>query len=673
MTATMPAAPGEPDRAARAGTRVADPAPAGRPVDEAVAKAVAHLSGLQDEAGWWKGDLETNVTMDAEDLLLRHVLGILEPDDTARATRWIRSQQRADGSWATFGGGPGDLSTTVEAWVALRLAGDPADARHMRAAAGFVRSKGGVAATRVFTRIWLSLVGLWSWDDVPTIPPEIVLLPPWVPLNIYDWACWARQTIVPLAVVSSLRPVYPVPFGIGELDAGPRRPTGRPTGWDLAFGVLDKVVKAYARHPVGPLRAHAVRKAERWILDRQEADGSWGGIQPPWVYSLIALRLLGHELDSGAIRAGLDGLDAFTVRVDRVPWAPLPTGPDDPSGTSAAAGEFAEPEDGPVRWLEACQSPVWDTALALIALLDAGVPASDPAVRRGTDWLLGEEIRSGGDWSVRRPRLAPGGWAFEFANDLYPDVDDTAEVVLALRRAAAGHPEPARVHAAADRGAAWAVGMASSDGGWGAFDADNTRELIRKLPFCDFGAVIDPPSADVTAHMVEMLARTPGVPLDRGIDWLLSAQEKDGSWFGRWGVNHVYGTGAAVPALVAAGIPAHGLVIRRAVRWLEEHQNPDGGWGEDIRSYTDPRWIGRGTSTASQTGWALLALVAAGALTGAAERGVDFLVRTQRADGSWDEPQFTGTGFPGDFSINYHLYRLVFPLSALGRYAEATR
>jgi len=666
---TATAEPDDLDRPGGLGTEVAT----ARPVDAAIGAAVAHLCGLQDEAGWWKGDLETNVTMDAEDLLLRHVLGILEPDDTARAARWIRSQQRADGSWATFGGGPADLSTTVEAWVALRLAGDPAEAAHMRAAAEFARSKGGVAATRVFTRIWLSLVGLWSWDDVPTIPPEIVLLPRWVPLNIYDWACWARQTIVPLAVVSSLRSVCPVPFGIAELDAGPRRRTGRPSGWDRAFGVLDKAVKAYGRHPVRPLRAHAVRKAERWILDRQEADGSWGGIQPPWVYSLIALRLLGHRLDSGPVRAGLAGLDAFTVRVDRVPWAPLPTGPDDPSGTPAATAAFTEPEDGPVRWLEACQSPVWDTALALIALLDAGVPASDPAVRRGTDWLLGEEITGAGDWAVRRPRLAPGGWAFEFANDLYPDVDDTAEVVLALRRAAAGHPEPERVHAAADRGAAWAVGMASGDGGWGAFDADNTRELVRKLPFCDFGAVIDPPSADVTAHVVEMLAHSPGVARDRGIDWLLRAQEKDGSWFGRWGVNHVYGTGAAVPALVAAGIPAHGPVIRRAVRWLEEHQNPDGGWGEDIRSYTDPRWIGRGTSTASQTAWALLALVAAGALTGAAERGVDFLVRTQRADGTWDEPQFTGTGFPGDFSINYHLYRLVFPLSALGRYAEATR
>jgi squalene-hopene/tetraprenyl-beta-curcumene cyclase len=335
----------------------------------------------------------------------------------------------------------------------------------------------------------------------------------------------------------------------------------------------------------------------------------------------------------------------------------------------------APPElvDGPVRWLEACQSPVWDTALALTALLDAGVPAEDRSLRSAVDWLLAEEVRVRGDWSVRRPGLGAGGWAFEFANDGYPDVDDTAEVVLALRRLAAGHPDPAAVHAAADRGAEWVVGMASSDGGWGAFDADNTRELVRKLPFCDFGAVIDPPSADVTAHVVEMLAASPGAPLDRGIDWLLTAQEADGSWFGRWGVNHVYGTGAAVPALVAAGIPAAGPVIRRAVRWLEEHQNPDGGWGEDIRSYTDPRWVGRGTSTASQTAWALLALIAAGSLTGAAERGIRFLVDTQRPDGTWDEPQFTGTGFPGDFSINYHLYRLVFPLSALGRYARATR
>jgi squalene-hopene/tetraprenyl-beta-curcumene cyclase len=679
----QPAGPREPGRAGRAvaegpfgtlGVLVGAGVGTGRPVDEAVARAVRHLTGLQDPAGWWKGDLETNVTMDAEDLMLRHFLGILEPRDTARAARWIRSQQRADGTWATFAGGPGDLSTTAEAWVALRLAGDPADAPHLVAAAEFVRSRGGVGATRVFTRIWLSLVGLWSWDDVPTIPPEIMLLPRWVPLNIYDWACWARQTIVPLAVVSSLRPVRPVSFGIDELLAAGPAPRGRRSAWELGFGVLDRVTHLYGRHPVGLVRRYAVRRAERWILDRQEADGSWGGIQPPWVYSLLALHLLGHQLDSPGMRAGLYGLDAFMVQVDGAPWAPLAPGPDDPDAAPpAAAVAVPERAEGPVRWLEACQSPVWDTALALTALLDAGVPAADPAIVAAADWLLAEEVRVAGDWSVRRPALAPGGWAFEFANDGYPDVDDTAEVVLALRRVAAGHPDPAAVHAAADRGVDWVVGMASSDGGWAAFDADNTRELVRKLPFCDFGAVIDPPSADVTAHVVEMLAATPGAPLDRGIDWLLSSQERDGSWFGRWGVNHVYGTGAAVPALVAAGIPASGPVIRRAVRWLEEHQNPDGGWGEDLRSYTDPRWIGRGTSTASQTAWALLALIAAGSLTGAAERGIRFLVETQRADGTWDEPQFTGTGFPGDFSINYHLYRLVFPLSALGRYAKATR
>jgi squalene-hopene/tetraprenyl-beta-curcumene cyclase len=284
--------------------------------------------------------------------------------------------------------------------------------------------------------------------------------------------------------------------------------------------------------------------------------------------------------------------------------------------------------------------------------------------------VLDEEIRGPGDWQVRRPGTAVGGWAFEFDNDNYPDTDDTAEVVLALRRVAT----PSRD--AIDRGLAWLTGMQSKDGGWGAFDADNTRNLVNKLPFCDFGAVIDPPSADVTAHIVEAFAaegRSAEPAARRGVVWLLRAQEPDGSWFGRWGANYLYGTGAVVPALIAAGVKPSKPAIRRAVAWLEQHQNPDGGWGEDIRSYTDPRWIGRGTSTASQTGWALLALVAAGALTGAAERGVDFLVRTQRADGSWDEPQFTGTGFPGDFSINYHLYRLVFPLSALGRYAEATR
>jgi squalene-hopene/tetraprenyl-beta-curcumene cyclase len=612
----------------------------------ALDRAVGHLRSLQDPAGWWKGELETNVTMDAEDLLLRQFLGIRTAEETAEAARWIRSQQRADGTWANYFGGPGDLSTTVEAWVALRLAGDEPDAAHMTAAAQWVRAAGGVESSRVFTRIWLALFGLWSWDDLPNLPPELVFLPKWFPFNVYDWACWARQTIVPLTLVATLRPVRPLPFGIDDLRSGrPPAPRLPARSWGGFFQRLDRVLHRYARRPIRPLRRLAMRRAADWVLARQEADGSWGGIQPPWVYSILALHLMGHPLDSPAVAAGLRGLDGFLVH--------------------------EETPAGRVRRLEACQSPVWDTGLALTALLDAGVDPADPDVVAAADWLLREEIDVPGDWAVRRPDLAPGGWAFEFANDGYPDTDDTAEVVLALRRVR--HPAPARLRGAVERGVRWTAGMQSRDGGWGAFDADNTRELAYKLPFCDFGAVIDPPSADVTAHVVEMLAaegRADDEACRRGVGWLLEAQEPDGSWFGRWGCNHVYGTGAVVPALVAAGVGTDDPRIRRAVRWLVDHQNDDGGWGEDMRSYDDPAWIGRGESTASQTAWALLALLAAGETGDAVDRGVGWLVRTQTPEGGWDEPQFTGTGFPGDFFINYHLYRLVFPVSALGRYVH---
>jgi squalene-hopene/tetraprenyl-beta-curcumene cyclase len=617
------------------------------PARIALARAREHLLALQHPEGWWKGELETNVTMDAEDLLLREFLAIREPEATARSAQWIRSGQRADGSWTKFFDGPGDLSTTIEAYVALRLAGDLPEDEHMLAAAKFVRDAGGLERARVFTHIWLALFGAWPWEKVPALPPELMLLPAWVPLNPYDFACWARQTIVALTVVLAHRPQRPLPFSIDELHGS--EPWARPATSSIRGRLLlvaDRILHLYERRPVRLVRSAALARAERWIVDRQEADGSWGGIQPPWVYSMIALHLLGYEVDHPVIKRGLEGLEAFTI------------------------------EDS-TRRLEACQSPVWDTALAVVALADAGsgeelpgAGADDSAesVIRATDWLLGEQILARGDWAVRRPDAPPGGWAFEFENSNYPDIDDTAEVVLALQ--AVDHPEPERVRRAVDRGVAWVEAMQSSDGGWGAFDADNSRSLIRDLPFCDFGEVIDPPSADVTAHVLEMLAavgRGGEAPARRGLQWLLAAQEPDGSWFGRWGVNHVYGTGAVVPALIAAGEDPGSEPIRRAVEWLESHQNEDGGWGEDARSYDDPEWVGRGASTASQTAWALLALDAVGERSLASRRGVRWLVETQLPDGTWDEPQFTGTGFPSDFYINYHLYRLVFPIMALGR------
>ena len=634
-------------------------------IDLVIERAQGWFEREQYAEGYWWAELESNATMDAEYLLLTHFLGARNEDHWRGVSQDIRNYQRDDGSWAMYHGAPGDLSTSIECYFALKLAGDSPEAPHLARARQFIRERGGIARARTFTRIWLALFGQWSWDDLPVMPPELMLLPASAPFSIYRFSSWARGTLVPLLLLMNDRPVRPVPDSarLHELRVPGAAPRAPRDAIDRLFRAIDAALRGYRRLPFHPFRQRARKAAEQWILAHQEADGSWGGIQPPWVYSLMALRALGHSLDHPALRKGLDGMhDRWMLRHG----------------------------DGRVR-VQACLSPVWDTGLSLLALLESGVDPSASMVERAARWLLREEIRVPGDWCVQVQGVEPSGWAFEFENDLYPDIDDTAVVLLALLKAGAVDAQ------LRERALGWVLAMQSRNGGWAAFDKDNTSRLPALIPFADFGEMIDPPSADVTGHVVEMLGAF-GVgrshpAMQRGLRYLYAQQEKEGSWFGRWGVNHVYGTGAVLPGLAAAGEAMDSLAVRRSVRWLSERQNADGGWGETCASYVDVEARGRGESTPSQTAWALLGLVAAGrADSKAANRGAHFLVDRQRSDGAWDEESFTGCGFPGygigeehgarivegrelsaGFMIRYHLYRNCFPLLALGRYRAALR
>jgi len=581
-------------------------------LDTAVERGAEHLLSLQHPDGWWKGELESNATMIAEHLFLLHFLGLRDAETDRLLANELLARRRADGTWSIWFEGPADLSVTVEAYTALKLAGvDAGDATR-----DYIRRSGGVARTRIFTRAFLALIGQWPWWRLAKVPVELILLPANGPLSVYDLACWARQTMVSLSVIEALRPVRPSAIDLSEIGGRKTAASGTP--------------RLSAR------RRRAIAVAEHWVRERQEADGSWGGIQPPWVWSLIMFAALGHGFEDEKFARGLAGWERFMVR------------------------------DGDRLRPEACQSPVWDTALSVVALRAAGVPADDPRLQAAGSWLLGEEVTVRGDWAIRRPDLAPGGWSFEFDNDFYPDIDDTVVVALALRELELGDE-------AVRRGLDWTVGMQSRSGGWGAFDADNEALWLYRLPMCDFGKVTDEPSADVTAHALETLGREAGYDsaVASGLDWLLAQQEPDGSWFGRWGVNHLYGTGAAVPALEACGVPPEHPAMRHALSWLDSVQQPSGAFGEDILSYGDAARRGRGAATPSQTAWALLAYVAGGAERGlSTHRAAEYLCQTQRPNGDWDEPHYTGTGFPLDFMIGYHLYRVTFPLLALGRLRE---
>ncbi|WP_416518921.1 squalene--hopene cyclase [Streptomyces achromogenes] len=616
---------------------------------DAVVRAANHLLARQDAEGWWKGRFTTDVSYDAHDLFLRHVLGVPDERLAKASARWIRSQQSADGSWPLVFEGEGHLGTTVQAYAALRLAGDGPDEEHMLRCAAWVRARGGVAAAQLTARVWLAMLGCWSWDDLPEVPPEIIALPKWAPLNIYSFSSVMRVALVAISIISAHRPVRPAPFAIDELSAPPGTsavPPAPARGREKLFWRLNATVRVCSKGIPRPVREAAENACVRWLLERQEEDGSWGACTPMTTWVVLALHLHGYPPDHPVLKAAWGFLE------DCGAW----------------------PEDG-VRALHTVHSPVWDTCLSATALLDAGLAPGHPALVKAADWLLTRQADRPGDWAARRPRLSPGGWAFQFHNRTYPDNDDTSEVALALHRV--HHPDPTRVDDALGRAVRWCLGMQSRNGGWAAFDVDNTSTLPARVPFFDFGEFCtDPPTADITAHVVEMLAalgRARDPRTRRAVRWLLGQQEANGAWYGRWGVNYVYGTGSVLPALVAAGVPRGHAAVRRAVAWLTSVQNADGGWGESWESYADPARAGRGPSTPSQTAWALLGLLAAGERDSTVVRdGVRWLTERQTEGGTWEEPQFTGTLVPRAVAAHYGYYGHVFPLMALGRYVRHT-
>ena len=653
------------------------PAPFPAAIDSAIGRLHDYFRREQDDSGYWWGELESNNTMEAEYVMLCRFLGHHNPDRERYIVNYLLSKQHDDGSWPIYYGAPGDLSTSVECYFALKLCGEDPSSDHMVRAREFILARGGIPRARMFTRIWLALFGQWEWEGTPRLPTEMVLLPDWAPFSIYRFASWARGCIVPLSIVLTRHPVRAIPpeHAIDELLPNGREGTDyslpTPPGFNLArlvHLVEQTVGTIYNRTSFNPFRKIAEQKAIRWILEHQEADGSWGGIQPPWVYSLIALSVCGFDNDHPAMVKGFEGLDGFSI------------------------------QKGDKWTIQGCISPVWDTCLTVQALAESGLAPDDPMLAASIRWLVDKQILVGGDWQVQAPQLQPGGWAFEFHNNCYPDIDDTAEVALALRLGRLPDGADYLREQAIERAAEWVEGMQNSDGGWASFDKNNNHGYVTAITFSDFGEVLDPSSADVTAHVLEMYGKlgykTHLPSVQAAYRYLRAEQEDDGSWFGRWGVNYIYGLGAVLPALESIGEDMRQPYVRRAVQWLVAHQNADGGWGESCASYVDSTQHGVGHSTASQTAWAIIALIAAGeADSSAAHNGVEYLLRTQQADGQWEEPYYTGTGFPGymkgarveripkpgergfqgtelsaGFMINYHLYRNTWPLLALGRY-----
>ena len=617
-------------------------------LEQAIERGANHLLSLQVKAGYWLGELQADTTLEADYIYYLHVLGKADPERIFKLANYIRQRQLPDGGWNIYPSGPSELNATCKAYFALKLAGDGPDSPHMARARACVHRLGGLEHSNSYVRFYLALVGALGWELVPAILPEMMLLPSWFYLNIYEMSSWTRGIVIPMAILSAVRPDWRLPerARVDELFCDPSRKavafdwSEQLISWRNFFLALDRVLKLYEKLPWKPLRQRALREAKSWLVEHIERTEGLAAIYPAMMNSIFALMALGH-------------------------------GPDDPL-TAREIREFArfEIQDEATIRLQPCVSPVWDTCIAMVALEEAGIEPDHPALVKAAEWILDRQVLGPGDWQVKNKDAEPGGWVFEFRNDFYPDVDDTAFVLMALQRVK--YPDPKRMESAVRRGIQWLLSMQNRDGGWGAFDRDNNKRFLCNIPFADHNAMIDPSTADVTARVLECLGRY-GWPADhpavqRGVKFLLKDQCEDGSWFGRWGVNYVYGTSGVLRALETVSMTAKEY-CQRAVRWLRHVQRADGSFGESLRSYDEPSTKGQGDSTASQTAWGLIGLLA-GSDVGdpAIQKAAAYLIDQQDSDGSWSEDEFTGTGFPCVFYLKYHLYRNSFPLYALARF-----
>jgi squalene-hopene/tetraprenyl-beta-curcumene cyclase len=626
-------------------------------LDSHIDSATQALLACQQADGHFLFELEANATIPAEYVLLRHYLG--EPVDAtleAGIAAYLRRIQGAHGGWPLFADGAFDMSATVKAYFALKMIGDSPQAEHMRRAREAVRLRGGAERSNVFTRCLLALYGIVPWRAVPVMPVEIMLLPKWFPFHLDKISYWSRTVIVPLLVLMAKKPRArnPKEVNVAELFLEPPRQLGptpkapqQKASWFWFFRVVDNVLRAVEPWFPQKVRARAIDRAVSWVDDRLNGEDGLGAIFPAMANSVMMYDALGVPAEDPRRAIARESVDKLLAVHDDETYC------------------------------QPCVSPIWDTGLACHALLEVGGGRAVTEAKRGLDWLIPKQILDvRGDWIAQRPNVRPGGWAFQYANAHYPDVDDTAVVAMALdRMQETGQGDYA---AAIDRAQEWIVGMQSVNGGWGAFDADNEYYYLNNIPFADHGALLDPPTEDVSARCLSMLAQLGEVksaPAERSLAYLRRTQRPDGSWYGRWGMNYIYGTWSVLCALNAAGVAAEAPEMRKAVEWLAAIQNPDGGWGEDGSSYRlDYHGYERAPSTASQTAWAVLGLIAAGAPDHpAVARGIQYLAETQSANGFWSEPRYTATGFPRVFYLRYHGYAKYFPLWALARYRNLKR